>query len=225
MWWLPGFLLARTLPMPLPLLPGFLPFDSQASFLLTPATLQPLALVASPKLGLRQKENKSSTPPPNKTCMERPVSIIHCPHQIQLEMLLMFLCERKNSTPVRFWATHSEHSWSCCEASESSTFFGFFSVFIWLRNVRDACCCCWSFAAAVVAPVDYEVHHLPTMNYTLSTLKAYVYVWVVSLIILLPQTTHNQHQNMSMHKWWTSSSSYHELHTFHTKSICLCMGS
>jgi hypothetical protein len=42
-----------TLPMPLPLLPGFLPFDSRASFLLTPTTLQPLALVASPKLGLR----------------------------------------------------------------------------------------------------------------------------------------------------------------------------
>jgi hypothetical protein len=40
--------------MPLPLLLGFLPFDSRASFLLTPATLQPLALVASPKLGLRQ---------------------------------------------------------------------------------------------------------------------------------------------------------------------------
>jgi hypothetical protein len=34
-------------------LPGFLPLDSRASFLLTPATLQPLALVASPKLGLR----------------------------------------------------------------------------------------------------------------------------------------------------------------------------
>jgi hypothetical protein len=48
MWWLPGFLLlARTLPMRLPLLPGFLPFDSRPS-------LQPLALVASPKLGLRQ---------------------------------------------------------------------------------------------------------------------------------------------------------------------------
>jgi hypothetical protein len=40
--------------MPLPLLPGFLPFNSRASFLLTPATLQTLALVASPKLGLRQ---------------------------------------------------------------------------------------------------------------------------------------------------------------------------
>ncbi len=39
MWWLPGFLLlACTLPMRLPLLPGFLPFDSRASFLLTPAT-------------------------------------------------------------------------------------------------------------------------------------------------------------------------------------------
>jgi hypothetical protein len=38
--------------MRLPLLPGFLPFDSRASFLLTPALLQPLALVASPKLGL-----------------------------------------------------------------------------------------------------------------------------------------------------------------------------
>ncbi len=35
-------------------LSGFLPLDSRASFLLTPATLQPLALVASPKLGLRQ---------------------------------------------------------------------------------------------------------------------------------------------------------------------------
>jgi hypothetical protein len=34
------------------------------------------------------------------------------------------------------------------------------------------------------------------MNYTLSTLKTYVYAWVISLIILLPQTTHNQHQNM-----------------------------
>jgi hypothetical protein len=35
MWWLPGFLLlARTLPMPLPLLSGFLPFNSRASFLL-----------------------------------------------------------------------------------------------------------------------------------------------------------------------------------------------
>jgi hypothetical protein len=54
MWWPPGFLpLARTLPMPLPLLPGLLPFNSRASFLLAPATLHPLALVASPKLGLR----------------------------------------------------------------------------------------------------------------------------------------------------------------------------
>jgi hypothetical protein len=61
MWWLPSFLLACTLPMPLPLLPGFLPFDSRASFLLTPATLQPLALVASPKLGLRQKQWGSCT--------------------------------------------------------------------------------------------------------------------------------------------------------------------
>jgi hypothetical protein len=34
-------------------------FDSRASFLLTPATLQPLALVASPKLGLRQKALQS----------------------------------------------------------------------------------------------------------------------------------------------------------------------
>ncbi len=40
--------------MPLPLLPSFLPFDSRASFFLASATLQPLALVASPKLGLRQ---------------------------------------------------------------------------------------------------------------------------------------------------------------------------
>ncbi len=39
----------------LPLLPGFLPLDSRASFLLIPATLQPFALVASPKLGLRHK--------------------------------------------------------------------------------------------------------------------------------------------------------------------------
>jgi hypothetical protein len=63
MWWLPGFLVARTLPMPLPSLSGFLPFGLQPynAFALTPglpsswpAILQPLALVTSRKLGLRQ---------------------------------------------------------------------------------------------------------------------------------------------------------------------------
>jgi hypothetical protein len=96
--WLPGFLLARNLAMPLPWLPGFLPLgpqpcnafaftpglpsswlatlqclclDSRASFLLArnlampllwlpnflplgPQPCNPFALVASPKLGLRQ---------------------------------------------------------------------------------------------------------------------------------------------------------------------------
>jgi hypothetical protein len=66
-WWLPGFLLARNLPMPLLSLSGFLPFwlatlpcfclDSRASFLLGPQPCNPFALVASPKLGLRQLTN------------------------------------------------------------------------------------------------------------------------------------------------------------------------
>jgi hypothetical protein len=38
----------------------------------------------------------------------------------------------------------------------------------------------------------------PPFVYTLSTPKTYVYAWVVSLIILLPQLTHNQHQNMNV---------------------------
>ncbi len=62
LWWLPGFLLARTLLMPLPSLSSFLPFSLQPchAFALTLgllsfwlATLQPLALVASPKLRLQ----------------------------------------------------------------------------------------------------------------------------------------------------------------------------
>jgi hypothetical protein len=44
-------------------LPGFLPFDSRASFLLAPATLQPLALVASPKLGLRHLRKRFQSSP------------------------------------------------------------------------------------------------------------------------------------------------------------------
>jgi hypothetical protein len=38
--------------------PGLPSFDSWAFFLLTPATLQPLALVASPKLRLRQMRTR-----------------------------------------------------------------------------------------------------------------------------------------------------------------------
>ncbi len=58
----PGLPLGRTLPMPLPSLPGFLPFGLQPCHVFAlipglpsfwPTTLQPLALVVSPKLGLR----------------------------------------------------------------------------------------------------------------------------------------------------------------------------
>ncbi len=67
-----------------------------------------------------------------------------------------------------------------CTSTSSSSFC--------LHTINTKTCLC----------ISDELHHPPTMNYTLSTLKAYVYAWVVSLIILLPQTTHNQHQNMCL---------------------------
>ncbi len=72
--------------------------------------------------------------------------------RIELTLRMMII----SSTPVHgqflfLWATHSEHWWSYCEASESSAFFGFFSVFFLAEECEgcfllllELCCCCCS---------------------------------------------------------------------------------
>ncbi len=79
--------------------------------------------------------------------------------ELTLKMMIISSMPAQNSIhnkinhPISFfWATHFEHWWSCCEPSESFAFFGLFSVFFWLSNVRDACCCCWSSDVATIAP-------------------------------------------------------------------------
>jgi hypothetical protein len=41
--------------------------------------------------------------------------------------------------------------------------------------------------------------------------------WLHIYFLILLLSSHKQDQNMSMHKWWASSFSYYELHTFTSK--------